>query len=100
MRIATRYAVRAMMITDIPQVLEVERDSFPTMWPPTAFKRELQQNQLARYVVAVEHNPPASVPVQAPAEPLKRGGAFERLFGEVRHLLGGAEDRRLAQPKE
>ena len=43
-----------MRLGDISQVMEVEQQSFPTMWPPTAFKRELQQNRLARYLVAVE----------------------------------------------
>lgn len=57
MRIATRYLVRSMQLADVPQVMEIERESFPTMWPPTAFKRELQQNRLASYIVVVERNP-------------------------------------------
>ena len=57
MRTATKYVVRPMRLSDIPQVMEVERESFPTMWPQTAFKRELQQNRLARYTVLVEHDP-------------------------------------------
>ena len=95
MRIATRYAVRAMTVDDIAQVMEVERESFPTMWPPTAFKRELQQNRLAHYIVVVERNSaaePVSDPtVQTPAA----GGKFERLFGEIRNLLGNEEERPL-----
>jgi ribosomal-protein-alanine N-acetyltransferase len=41
---------------DIPQVVEIERESFPTMWPQTAYRRELQ-NKLARYVVITEPQP-------------------------------------------
>jgi ribosomal-protein-alanine N-acetyltransferase len=100
MRIATRYAVRSMTVADIPQVLEVEKDSFPTMWPPTAFKRELQQNQLAHYIAVVERNPSVEAPVQAPMEVRKPAGAFERLFGEVRHLLGADEDGPLPPPEQ
>jgi ribosomal-protein-alanine N-acetyltransferase len=44
------YKVRPMHIEDVPQVVEIEREAFPTQWPPTPFKRELQ-NRLARYLV-------------------------------------------------
>lgn len=99
MRIATRYSVRPMTVVDIPQVLEVERQSFPTMWPPTAFKRELQQNRLANYIVLVEHN--ESVPDDPPEPPSERyAGNFERLFGEIRNFLGPREDRPLAPVSE
>ncbi len=54
MKTATRFLVRRMRLSDIPQVLEVERQSFPSMWPPTAFRRELQQNRLAHYIVIGE----------------------------------------------
>jgi len=57
MRIATRYLVRPMTLADVPQVMEIERESFPAIWPPTAFKRELQQNRLAQYIVVLEKNP-------------------------------------------
>ena len=33
-----------MRLDDISQVMEIERESFPTMWPLTAFKRELEHN--------------------------------------------------------
>ncbi len=85
MRTALRYCVRPMRIEDVPQVLEVERQSFPSMWPPTAFKRELQQNRLAHYIVVTERNPAASPPEPRP-EP-KPAGPFGRLFGELRHRL-------------
>src|SRR3990172_6879069 len=48
------HLVRPMALGDISQVMEVEQQSFPTMWPPTAFRREIQQNRLARYLVAGE----------------------------------------------
>lgn len=85
MRTALRYCVRPMRIEDVPQVLEVERQSFPSMWPPTAFKRELQQNRLAHYIVVTERNPAASSPEPKP-EP-KPAGPFSRLFGELRQRL-------------
>ncbi|MFQ5874628.1 MAG: hypothetical protein ACE5JL_12625, partial [Dehalococcoidia bacterium] len=50
---AVAFTVRPMRPGDISQVLEVEREAFPTLWPPSSFKRELN-NKLARYIVAVE----------------------------------------------
>ena len=38
---------------DIPQVAEIDREAFPTQWPPINFKRELN-NRLANYMVAIE----------------------------------------------
>jgi ribosomal-protein-alanine N-acetyltransferase len=90
MKTATRYMVRRMLLDDIPQVLEVERESFPTMWPPTAFKRELQQNHLAHYTVVVEHDPSrVDVDVDIPvSEEEPRLTGFGRIWGELRHFLG------------
>jgi len=52
--VASPYRVRAMTVADIPQVVEIERESFPTMWPQASYKRELQQNSMARYLVVGE----------------------------------------------
>lgn len=38
---------------DITAVADIERDSFPSAWPQTAYKRELQ-NSAARYLVITE----------------------------------------------
>jgi [ribosomal protein S18]-alanine N-acetyltransferase len=48
------YLLRPMTVTDIARVSEIERESFPSMWPQTAYKRELQKNKLAAYMVACE----------------------------------------------
>ena len=52
LKAAVRFVIRPMAIRDIPQVMEIEREAFPTMWPRTAFQREIEQNHLARYLVA------------------------------------------------
>ncbi len=47
-----------MQENDIPQVIEIDREAFPTQWPrPTysTFKQELR-NRLAYYIVAVEQS--------------------------------------------
>ena len=38
---------------DIAQVTDIDRESFPTQWPPANYRHELQ-NRLARYVVACD----------------------------------------------
>ena len=43
--------VRLMRFEDIDQVFEIDREAFPTEWPPPNFKRELE-NRLACYIVA------------------------------------------------
>lgn len=47
------YVVRLMQAEDIPQVTEIDREAFPTQWPPPSFKRDLN-NRMIRYLVAFE----------------------------------------------
>ncbi len=44
--------VRSMHISDLPQVLDIERRSFSSPWSKRAFKRELEGNRYADYLVA------------------------------------------------
>lgn len=46
-----RYIVRPMLPEDLPQVVEIDREAFPTQWPPPSFNKELS-NKLAHYLVA------------------------------------------------
>lgn len=79
---ALHQLVRPMDLGDIAQVMEVEQQSFPTMWPPTAFKREIQHNRLARYLVAVQRSPDAP-PLDLP----RRGNGLRRLVDGLRTML-------------
>ncbi len=88
---AVRYLVRPMNLGDIPQVMEVEQQSFPTTWPQTAFKRELQQNRLARYLVAVERGDRPETE-ETPNGQLHRS-ALGRFLGELKHILSPEEER-------
>ncbi|HEY7271050.1 MAG TPA: ribosomal protein S18-alanine N-acetyltransferase [Dehalococcoidia bacterium] len=60
MLVASGFKIRAMTLADIPQVIDVERESFPTTWPQTAYRRELT-NKFARYLVLVDESKPLSV---------------------------------------
>ncbi|MFQ5880818.1 MAG: ribosomal protein S18-alanine N-acetyltransferase [Dehalococcoidia bacterium] len=96
---AVRYLVRPMNLGDIPQVMEIERESFPAIWPQTAFKRELQQNRLARYLVAVEaqDQPPSEAEAPPAAGPEPSG--LVRFLADVRHVFAGEEEPPLPPPE-
>jgi len=77
---ALRCRLRPMRADDIPQAVDIERDSFPTMWPQTVYQRELK-NKAARYIVAVE---PMDAETTTP--PSERDEGMRRY---VRRLFGG-----------
>ncbi|MEX0800792.1 MAG: ribosomal protein S18-alanine N-acetyltransferase [Dehalococcoidia bacterium] len=81
---AVHQIVRPMQLTDIPQVMEVEQQSFPTMWPPTAFKREIQQNRLARYLVAVQRR--GDAPPRDDSNGHHTSNGLQRLLGGLRQM--------------
>ena len=45
------FALRPLQEGDAVQAAEIERDAFPTLFPPTSFGRELR-NRMANYLVA------------------------------------------------
>ena len=45
------FAIRPLEEKDVAQSAEIERDAFPTLFPPTSFRRELN-NRMANYLVA------------------------------------------------
>ena len=47
------YYIRPMYREDVSPVNEIDREVFPTQWPPPNYQRELQ-NQLARLLVACD----------------------------------------------
>ena len=47
------YYVRLMRKEDVAQVTEIDREAFPTQWPPPNYQYELR-NRLAHYIVACD----------------------------------------------
>ncbi len=47
-----KVCIREMLIEDVDQVIEVEKNSFSTPWSKEAFNLEITKNILARYLVA------------------------------------------------
>lgn len=90
---APRCRIRPMEPGDIPQVLDIERQSFPTMWPQTVYQRELK-NAAARYLVACE--PPEEAATSVPnldSAPAQRG-----LGAAIRRFLGGLPETPKREP--
>jgi ribosomal-protein-alanine N-acetyltransferase len=59
--------VRLMRFEDIDQAFEIDREAFPTEWPPPNFKRELE-NRLAHYIVACNAAELAEEPEEGPPQ--------------------------------
>ena len=72
--------VRLMRKEDIPQVMEIDRESFPTLWPPPNYRRELE-NRLARYIVASD-----DVVAEAEVKATPQEG-FSGLISRLRQLF-------------
>jgi [ribosomal protein S18]-alanine N-acetyltransferase len=62
--------IRYMAKKDIPQVTSIDREAFPTMWPPVNFTNELR-NRLAHYIVACDGSQPPLVGETKPAATLQ-----------------------------
>tara|TARA_B100000029_G_scaffold513132_1_gene611760 strand:+ start:4737 stop:5384 length:648 start_codon:yes stop_codon:yes gene_type:complete len=50
--LAFPFSLRPMVKDDIDQVSTIERESFPTLWPPTSYRKEIT-NKIAEYIVCV-----------------------------------------------
>jgi ribosomal-protein-alanine N-acetyltransferase len=76
------YAIRPMAERDIPQVIEIDREAFPTQWPhPTysSFKQELT-NHMAHHIVAYKRGEFISRPVAEKDDHKTVWGRFRELF--------------------
>src|SRR5215471_9373238 len=46
-----RYVIDRMTMSDVPRVIEIERLAYPSTWPASAYRKELQDNRWAHYIV-------------------------------------------------
>ena len=44
-------SIRPVIEQDIPDIEEIEKEAFPTLWPRTPFKRDMQNNRIGYLVV-------------------------------------------------
>lgn len=73
--------VRLMGKEDIAQVAEIDREAFPSMWPPPNYQHELR-NRISHYTVACDGEE-SPVPAEKEVPPEKTGlvSRLRRLFG-------------------
>lgn len=87
--------VRLMRKGDIPQVEEIDREAFSTLWPPPNYVRELN-NRMAHYVVACQDAVLAGQAQTQPAVASSPSGL--RMW--LRRLFGGNSDHKSSRPTE
>jgi len=78
------YTVRPMNADDISQVSAIDREAFPTEWPPPSFKRELSSS-MVRYLVAQDQSRRIVSDVNTLSP---KSGMWELLVAKMRHVLG------------
>jgi [ribosomal protein S18]-alanine N-acetyltransferase len=82
------YSLRPMEDRDIPQVLEIDHEAFPTQWPfPTysSFKQELR-NRLAHYVVVCKPNYDSE---ESAESNIFRNNDHKTLLGRLKQIFSG-----------
>ena len=80
------FSVRPMTQADVRQVAEIERQAFPTLFPPTPFRRELGKRN-ASYLVALADRGTAGLP-GTDAKPAVKRGRLAGLAGLAGSMLG------------
>lgn len=87
-----RYAIRPMRMKDVPQANEIDRECFPTQWPPPSYRWELLLGRLSHYLVAWEAERPAEAPpmVGQGASP-QMVSRFNQFLERATHFLSAGE---------
>jgi ribosomal-protein-alanine N-acetyltransferase len=76
------YVVEPMTLDDVDEVVEIEREAFTLTWPSNAYRRELRENRMARYVVLRDEPSLPETPEPRPA-PADGDRGLSRLFERV-----------------
>ena len=92
--------IRPLRPDDILRVAQIEREAFPTLWPPTPFKGELN-NSMAKYLLACESNAAdahsSEMPVPREAVNHSSPSLFSRLVGV---MTGGFHSHNAIPPPD
>lgn len=81
---ALPYRVEPMVLDDLDEVMAIETLVHAAPWPASAYRHELQQNDLAHYLVLL----PSEEGHRAPAGIRQRLRAWLRRTGNSRPILG------------
>ena len=75
------YAIRRMEQEDLRQVADIDREVFPTQWPPPNYRQELN-NKIAHYIIA--HDTARTINLSDEDSPEPSPGFLARLFPWLR----------------
>lgn len=67
-----RYLVNQMTLADIPRVVEIEKLAYPSTWPASSYRKELQDNPLAHYIVERDTKMPIEAGGDGPSDSGRR----------------------------
>ena len=67
-----RYVVNGMTLADIPRVIEIEKLAYSSTWPASSYRKELQDNPLAHYIVERDTQMPIQVGSDSPSDSGRR----------------------------
>lgn len=59
-----RYVVDRMTMADIPRVIEIEKLAYSSPWPPSAYRKEIQENRYAHYIIVRDTRLQAPPPIE------------------------------------
>ena len=76
------YHVRQMRREDLAQIAGIDREAFPTQWPPANYRRELE-NRLAHYIVACDDGKK----VEGSEVEATQEDGFSRLVARIKRLF-------------
>jgi ribosomal-protein-alanine N-acetyltransferase len=85
-----------MRVEHIPAVSAIEKLSFPQPWPQNAYRREIQENRMAHYIVARRLGDDTAPAQRANEEP-SAGPNQSALIGRLKGLWRPAEPQRSPQ---
>ena len=69
---AGTYILAPMHADDIPEIVEIERESFAVVWPAGAYRKEIKSNRMAQYLVLRYRPAPGEIVPPLPVRPEQR----------------------------
>ncbi|MCA1553570.1 MAG: ribosomal protein S18-alanine N-acetyltransferase [Chloroflexi bacterium] len=64
------YVVEPLAVSDIDEIMAIEREAFSAPWTPSAYRHELLRNEMARYYVVRQHHAPVHARTRSPLRSL------------------------------
>jgi [ribosomal protein S18]-alanine N-acetyltransferase len=86
-KVATAFVVEPMRVEHIPAVSAIERLSFPQPWPQNAYRREIQENRMAHYIVVRQLDRGSSMATATARDEFRSAATSSDLLGRLSRFL-------------